>query len=284
MRFQEVYHTTPRPGAYRGFYGLWNDVKKGRNNPSRAKGSEWLQSRTEYTLFKRTKKPKECLRFVAPHPHHTLQADLMDVGALSAENDVTKFIPTSIDAFSGRAMASPLKSKQGAEVVRALEPMLIGGYLYLHTDKGTEFYNRNEASMMRRKGIVHYSTEKENIKAGMVERLNRTLHEVMSRVMEHRDNNRYVDVLNDLIEGYNNTPHSRHGGVPVNIGDNDDDVQRLWIQKLERERPKTVQPSLKVGDQVQMVGPRRVFARGYHEKWTRGVFSWSPKLKLVLFR
>ena len=28
MRFEEVYHTTPRPGAYRGFYGLWNDVKK----------------------------------------------------------------------------------------------------------------------------------------------------------------------------------------------------------------------------------------------------------------
>ena len=119
---------------------------------------------------------------------------------------------------------------------------------------------------------MHYPTENENIKAGMVERLNRTLHEVVARVMEHRDNNRYVDVLNDLIEGYNNTPHSRHGGVPVNIGDNDDDVQRLWIQKFERERPKTVQPSLKVGDHVWMVGPRRVFARGYHEKWTREVF------------
>ena len=83
---------------------------------------EWRRSRPEYTLFKRTKKPKKYLRFVAPHPHHTLQADLMDVGALSAANDGTKFILTSIDAFTGRAMASPLRSKQGAEVVRALEP------------------------------------------------------------------------------------------------------------------------------------------------------------------
>ena len=92
-------------------------------------------------MFKRAKKPKEYLRFVAPHPHHTLQADLMDVGALSAANDGTKFILTSIDAFSGRAIASPLKSKQGAEVVRAHEPMLAGGYLYLHTDKGTEMWH-----------------------------------------------------------------------------------------------------------------------------------------------
>ena len=94
----------------------------------RAKVREWLQSRPEYTLFKRTKKPNEYPRFVAPHPHHTLQADLMDVGALSAANDGTKFILPSIDAFNGRTMPSPLKSKQGAAVVRALEPMVASGY------------------------------------------------------------------------------------------------------------------------------------------------------------
>ena len=95
----------------------------------RAKVREWLQSRPEYTLFKRTKKPNEYPCFVAPHPHHTLQADLMDVGALSAANDGTKFILPSIDAFNGLTMPSPLKSKQGAAVVRALEPMVASGYL-----------------------------------------------------------------------------------------------------------------------------------------------------------
>ena len=90
MRFEEAYHTTPRPGAYRGFYGLWNYVKKGRNKSRRTKVRQWLQSRPEYTLFKRTKKPYEYLRFTAPHAHHTLQADLMDVGARSAANDGTE--------------------------------------------------------------------------------------------------------------------------------------------------------------------------------------------------
>ena len=69
MRFEEVYHTTTSPGAYRGFYGLWNDVKKKRNKPSRTDVRQWLR----YTLFKRTSKPKEYLRSVAPHPDHTLQ-------------------------------------------------------------------------------------------------------------------------------------------------------------------------------------------------------------------
>ena len=49
-------------------------------------------------------------------------------------------------------------------------------------------------------------------------------------------------------------------------------MQRLWIQKFERETLKTLQPTLKVGDHVRMAGPRRVFARGYHERWAREVF------------
>ena len=69
---------------------------------------------------------------------------------------------------------------------------------------------------------MHYSTENENIKAGTVERFKRTLRQVMFRLMEHRNNNRYVDVIDDLIVGYNNTPHSRHGGVPASVGDKGD--------------------------------------------------------------
>ena len=42
-------------------------------------------------------------------------------------------------------------------------------------------------------------------------------------------------------------------------------MQRLRIQKDERETLKTLLPTL-------MVGPRRVFVRGYHERWTREVF------------
>ena len=59
MRLEEVYHTTNRPGADRGFYGLWNDVKRNRNKPSRTEVRQWLPLRPEYTSFKRTRKPKE---------------------------------------------------------------------------------------------------------------------------------------------------------------------------------------------------------------------------------
>ena len=81
---------------------------------------------------------------------------------------------------------------------------------------------------------MHYSTENENIKAGMVERFNRTLREVMSRLMEHRGSNCYVDVLDDLIDGYINTPHSRHGGVPAKIEAGDSGFRSLKGRHLRR--------------------------------------------------
>ena len=132
--------------------------------------------------------------------------------------------------------------------------------LYLHTEKGTEFYNTDVATMFRRKGIAHYSTENENIKAGIIESFNQTLREMMSRLIEHGDSNRYFDVLTDLVEGYNNTSHSRHDGVPDKIGDVDD-VQRLWLQKFESKTPKMAQTTLKVKEHVCTVGPRKVLAR-----------------------
>ena len=93
--------------------GTMSRIVQCRNKPSRTDVRQWLWSRPEYTLFKRTRTPKEYLRFVAPHPHHTFQADLMDNGALSGANDGTKFILTSADAFTGRVMVTTLKSKQG---------------------------------------------------------------------------------------------------------------------------------------------------------------------------
>ena len=52
----------------------------------------------------------------------------------------------------------------------------------------------------------------------MVEGFNRTLREVISRLMDHSNSNRYVGVLDELLDGYTNTLHSRHDEVPAKIG------------------------------------------------------------------
>ena len=72
------------------------------------------------------------------------------------------------------------------------------------------------------------------VKAGIVEIFNRTVLEGMSPLIEHRDSNLYLMVLQMAT-----TAH---------------------IIADTAGTSKTLQSTLKVGDHVRMVGPRRVFA------------------------
>ena len=269
----ERYHDPSKVGAYRGATQLWRSLQSHPNNPDLDTVKEWLRGREEYTLHKSVPKNVSTLQFMVPHAHHTIQADLMDVSSISSINDGVKFLLTTVDVFTGEATVVPLRSKRGPDVALALTPILEKGYLFLHTDKGTEFFNSNVRSVTSRLGVQHYSTENDNIKAGMVERFNRTLREVLARLMNHRRTKKYVDVLDDLVEAHNKTPHSRTGVAPSDTPSID--THHRWIEKYERDTPKPINPVFKVGDHVRLAAARRTFMRGYHEQWTREVFVVS---------
>ena len=86
--------------------------------------------------------------------------------------------------------------------------------------------------------------------------------------MKHHSRKRYVEVLDDLLPVIT-THHTVGCRMKLEIVMM---CRDSGFRSLKRETPKTVQPTLKVGDHVRMVGPRRLFASGYHEKWTREVF------------
>lgn len=83
-----------------------------------------------------------------------------------------------IDCFSRQAWAEPLKNKSGQEVVEALRAVFERcGFVLksLQTDLGKEFYNQNVNDFLQSKDVKLFSTNNAEIKAGQVERLNRTI-------------------------------------------------------------------------------------------------------------
>ena len=105
-----------------------------------------------------------------------LQADLADLSALARQNDGNRYLLTCIDVFSKRAWAIPLKTKSGDCVKLAFEKIFEDEIPnMIQTDKGTEFLKSTVQAMFKNYGIKHYTSENEEIKAAVVERLNRTL-------------------------------------------------------------------------------------------------------------
>ena len=74
----------------------------------------------------------------------------------------------------------------------------------LRTDKGTEFINESFQQYLKKQGIQFYTATNEP-KAAVVERVNRTLKSKLYRYFTGVNSLRYIDVLQDIVDSYNNT-------------------------------------------------------------------------------
>ena len=110
---------------------------------------------------------------------------------------------TVIDVFSKFVWIVPLKGKTGQEVANAFS-MILKERKPCKTwvDAGWEFYNKDV-----RKLLDLYSTENEE-KSCVIERFNRTIKDKIFKYFTANSTRKYVDVLDLLVDQYNNTVHS----------------------------------------------------------------------------
>jgi hypothetical protein len=85
-----------------------------------------------------------------------------------------------INCFSKFVWTFPLKTKTGYEVVENMEKVFKQQQpKNLQTDMGKEFFNKTFQLLMKKYNINHYNTLYSEKKASIVERVNRTLKNLM---------------------------------------------------------------------------------------------------------
>ena len=141
-------------------------------------------------------------------------AFVQDVGK---ENDGVNYLLVVIDVFSKYVWVRPMKNKTARSLLEAFDSILSEGRKpeKLRTDKGTEFVNESFRQYLKKKGIQFYTANNEP-KASVVERVNRTLKSKLYRYFT-AVSLRYIDVLQDLVDSYNNTYHRSIGRAPATV-------------------------------------------------------------------
>ena len=91
----------------------------------------------------------------------------------------------------------------------------------METDKGKEFLNVNVKKLLKKYSVELWISNNEDIKASIVERFNRTLKTRMYKYFTANNTRRYIDVLQDLVDGYKNTLHSSIKMAPSKVRDSD---------------------------------------------------------------
>ena len=85
-------------------------------------------------------------------------------------------------------------------------------------DKGLEFYNKHVEALISPLVIQLYSTENEE-KSSVVERWNRTMKEKMFKYFSANSTRKYINLLDEMVNKYNNTRHSSIKTTPVEASD-----------------------------------------------------------------
>lgn len=273
---KRLYKTPSEPSAYGGKKSLLRRARQTDPKLSEKSVDVWLSGEDAYTLHRDVKTKFSRRPTIVPGMNHQVQADLLDIRSISDFNDGFNFLLTAIDVFSKKAFVFPIRSKSALSVKQALTSLMEKhSFKTLQTDKGKEFYNREVQSLLRQKGVKHFSSENETIKAAIVERFNRTLGRKIYRFMTDRRTKRFIDVLDRLVDGYNEEHHSSIGMSPVQV--NRSNQEEVWLKLYEdgARFSTTKLPKLNVGDTVRISKARGAFERGYTPNWSIEIFTVS---------
>lgn len=202
------------------------------------------------------------------------QADLVEMIPYARFNKGFRYILVVIDTFSKYVWAFPVKRKTGKEVATAMRKVLKQRVpRNLQTDAGKEFYNKDFATLMTKHQVNHYSTYS-NMKASIVERVNRTLKTAMWPHFNMQGTYRWLGILPKIVTQYNATKHRTTGMLPKDVTKK----QEKRLLATAYSNIKTVDPrklKFRLGDSVRVSKVRHAFTKGYTPNWSNEIFTIS---------
>ena len=201
-------------------------------------------------------------------------ADLIEYPSFKYQNKGYKYILILIDCFTKMIYCRPMKQKSKEWTADAFESIFKEFDTFpinLITDGGLEFFNSNVQKVFQSYGINHFAYKtRTKWKASIVERAIRTIKSRLERIFFKQKTNRWINVLNDVIQNYNLTPHSAHGLPPLEVNDENKDIvfKRMFPFKTVR-----IVCRLREGDRVRKIKEKTIFEKGYKIKWSEEIYE-----------
>ena len=81
-----------------------------------------------------------------------------------------------------------------------------------------------------------------------------------------------VDVLDLLIDQYNNTNHSSIKMTPKEASRKENE-NKVWTNLYPEFGGKTLAPKFSIGNHVRIKKKKKTFDKGYTQRWTEEVFK-----------
>lgn len=238
--------------------------RDGKYKLSKYKIRKWPQNKEFYSMQRPIRRPKNLTHIIVAGIDGQWSADLMDMVKFSKYSDGYSYVLVVIDVFSKYVWLRKLKDKKGDSVANAFIDIFKEGRKpnSIRMDKGQEFRSKSVQRLFRSTGIRHFYALNE-VKIAVSERVIKTMKKKIYRYFANKQTNKYIDKLQDFVNGYNHTIHSIIDMAPVKVNKQNEESARLvtyFVRKPEK------MPNHLRFRHVRITHLRNVFTREYDEK------------------
>ena len=272
----KIYYNPGAQGAFSGAENLMAAFKKlhPEQKITQKIVLDFLSKQTAYSLHRKHYKRYPSNPMYFPRVNHQLACDLIDFQSLSQYNDGYKYILVATDGLSRYVYTEKIKSKTGISIKGALSKVLDRCFelpKVLNSDRGTEFTASVVQKMLKSKNI-HFFTSHGDTKASNVERVIKTLKEIIYRYFDKTLQRNWIDILWKITETYNQNYHRVIKMTPEEAQELPNAIKLSEQAHLKMSSVKKETATLRKGDIVRLNLNLGYLAKKYEQSWSRALY------------
>ena len=196
--------------------------------------------------------------------------DLKDYGP--ENNRGYRYVLVIIDIFSKFGWTIPLKNKNAQTIKDSFENTLIKSKRspnLIETDRGKEFYNNIFQDFLNKSNIKLYSRSS-SYGAVFAERFNRTIRDLLKKIVFEQGDAKWIDVLPTITEQYNNRIHTS-----TKLSPKDASLKKNegFVYKNLLDKRKKVKPKFQINDLVRTADLKKTFSKGDTTNWSNKLYK-----------
>ena len=280
----QLYYNPKHSTAFSSEGKLWQYVSLHGRNITKKPLYKWLSEQDVYTSHHPVIHCLARRRVVTRGLNDVWDVDLMDMSNLAKYNDGVHFITIFIDIFSRYLYIKPMKNKTTKETLTAIQNSFCKSRLQPETfrsDAGKEFIGKDVKEYLADHEIYQQVTRNEK-KANYADRVIQTLKKKIYKYLYYHKTHKYIDVLQELVEGDNERYHSGIKRAPITI--NKENELQVWTEQYLLKKSDKIQKvkfKFLQCDMVQISGAKSPFTRVFGQTYTEELFKVRQRFATI---
>ena len=213
------------------------------------------------------------------HIDDTWSLDILDLKDYGPENNRGyRYVLVVIDNFSKFGWTIPLKNKNAQTIKDSFENILISSKRspnLIESDQGKEFYNNIFQDFLNKNNIKIYSRNS-SYGAVFAERFNRTIRDLLKKIVFEQGDANWIDVLPTITKQYNNRIHTSTKLTPIqaSLKKNEGYVYKNLLDKRNKIKPK-----FQLNDLVRTADLKKTFSKSDTTNWSYNLYKITEIIK-----